>query len=154
MSIPSPYPVRFRPQCFSHDPIKIGDPFFITIHHRSRGEKKVSTFLRREKILFSHHRRLVCRRDVAIFRFFFPRVTCFIITSLYGYIFEGRKRHETVRSRLKISSFFSPSSSLTVRFPLYLSSIFSIHNCAGLAPEFTRCGTIYRGFPNRSVEDS
>ena len=106
MSIPSPYPVRFHPQCFPHDPIKIGDPFFITIHHRSRGKKKFQRFSVVKKSFFSHHRRLVCRRDVAIFRFFFPRILSFIITSLYGYIFEGRKRHATVRSHLKISSFF------------------------------------------------
>jgi hypothetical protein len=151
MSIPSPYPVRFHPQCFPHDPIKIGDPFFITIHHRSRGKKSFNVSPSWKNPFF-HITEGLCVEEMSQFFVFFSPAFCLSLSR--PYIWRPKTSCDGPVTFKKLVLFFHRRQVSPFVFPLYLSSIFSIHNCAGLAPEFTRCGTIYRGFPNRSVEDS
>ena len=94
MSIPSPYHVRFRPQCFPHDPIKIGDPFFITIHHRPRGEKKFQRFSVVKKSFFHITEGSRVEEMPQFFAFFPAFLFTSTLHSVQHDIFEGRKRPE------------------------------------------------------------
>ena len=91
--------------------IQSRDLFPVDVSRPPRWKKVTTFFSRREKIFFSHHRRLAGRRDAAIFRFF-PALLCIIHCTTWYINLKAETSRVTFRrkdnqSRLKVSSIFT-----------------------------------------------